>query len=39
MDLVSVKFEIGYFILLKDRGNFFKSLSVWSLSKSGVRDF
>jgi hypothetical protein len=27
MDLVSVKFEIGDFILLKDRGNFLKSLS------------
>ena len=39
MDVVSVKFEIGDFILLKDRGHFLKSLSVCSLSRSGVRDF
>ena len=39
MDVVSVKFEIGDFILLKDRGHFLKSLSVISLSRSGVRDF
>ena len=32
MDVVSVKFEIGDFILLKDRGHFLKSLSVCSLS-------
>ena len=39
MDVVSVKFEIGDFILLKDRGHFLKSLSVCSLFRSGVRDF
>jgi hypothetical protein len=39
MNVVSAKFEIGDFILLKDRGNFLKSLSVYSLSRSGVRDF
>ena len=39
IDLFSVKFEIGDFILLKDRGHFLKSLSVSSLSRSGVRDF
>ena len=39
MDVVSVKFEIGDFILLKDRGHFLKSLSVCSLSRSGFRDF
>ena len=39
MDVVSLKFEIGDFILLKDRGHFLKSLSVCSLSRSGFRDF
>ena len=39
MDVVSVKFEIGDFILLKDRVHFLKSLSFCSLSRSGVRDF
>ena len=39
INVVSVKFEIGDFILLKDRGHFLKSLSVCSLSRSGVRDF
>ena len=39
MDLVDVKFEIGVFIRLKDRGLFFKSLSFWSLSRSSVWDF
>ena len=39
MDVVSVKFEVGDFILLKDGGNFLKSLNFCSLSKSGVRDF
>ena len=39
MDVVSVKFEVCDFILLKDGGNFLKSLNFCSLSKSGVRDF
>ena len=37
--VVSVKFQTGDFILLKDRGNFLKSLSVCVLSKSSVRDY
>ena len=32
IDLVSVKFEIGDFILLKYKGHFLKSLSVCNLS-------
>jgi len=43
MDVVSVKFEVGDFILLKDGGNFLKSLNFCSLTRSGViitiRDF
>jgi hypothetical protein len=39
MDVVSVKFEIGDFILLEDRGHFLKSNSVCSLSRSGVMHF
>ena len=39
IDLVSVKFEIGDFILFKDRGHFLESFIVWSFSRSGVRNF
>ena len=39
MGLVSVKFQIDDFILPKDSGHFSKSLSVYSLSRSCVRDF
>ena len=39
MDVASVKFEIGVFIFSKDGVHFFKSLNVYSLSRSGVRDF
>ncbi len=34
-----VKFLTDDFILLKNNGHFLKSLSVCSLTKSGVRDF
>ena len=39
MDVVSVKFEIGDFILLKDRGHFLKNLSVCGFFRSGDRNF
>jgi hypothetical protein len=39
MDIVSVKFEIGDFILSKDMVNFLKSHNVCNLSRNGVRDF
>ena len=39
MDVVRVKVEIGNFLLLKDRGNFYDSLNVCGISRSGVSDF
>ena len=39
MDLIHVKVEIGDFLLLKDGGNFLKSLNFCSLFRSGVKDF
>ncbi len=37
LDVVSVKFEIGDFILVIDGGIFLKSLNFRSLCRSGVR--
>jgi hypothetical protein len=39
MDVASVIFEIGDFILFKVGGNFLKSLNVYSPYRSGIRDF
>jgi hypothetical protein len=39
MDLISLEVEIGNFLLLKDGGNFLKSLNICGLYKSSVRDF
>jgi hypothetical protein len=39
MHVANLKFKIVDFIVLKDRGNFLKSLSVYGLSRSGDRDF